>query len=104
MAEAGVAVVRPFMKDPVDKGFLSALFAATSGRVGDEQINGVYVVPECKVTGAEQPCQGRGAAQAAVGCVEGEAGRCAKFERASIDEGIADIRRVILDYKLRAGV
>lgn len=51
MAEAGVAVVHPFMKGPVDKGFLSALFAATSGRVGDEQINGVYVVPECKVTG-----------------------------------------------------
>ncbi|KAI7777744.1 hypothetical protein LA080_003091 [Diaporthe eres] len=50
MAKAGVAVVRPFMRDPVDEGYRSALFAATSRRAGEEQIEGAHVVPDCKVT------------------------------------------------------
>jgi WW domain-containing oxidoreductase len=50
VAKAGVAVIRPFMKDPVDEGCRPALFAATSRRVGEEHIDGAYVVPDCKVT------------------------------------------------------
>lgn len=50
MAKAAVAVIRPFMKDPVDEGCRPMLFAATSSRVGEERIDGAYVVPDCKVT------------------------------------------------------
>ncbi|KAK2603177.1 hypothetical protein N8I77_009655 [Diaporthe amygdali] len=50
MAKAAVAVIRPFMKDPVDEGCRPMLFAATSSRVGEEKIDGAYVVPDCKVT------------------------------------------------------
>ncbi|KAL1871089.1 putative secondary metabolism biosynthetic enzyme [Diaporthe australafricana] len=50
MAKAAVAAIRPFMKDPVDEGCRPALFAATSGRVVEEKIDGAYIVPDCKVT------------------------------------------------------
>ncbi|KAF4541049.1 Oxidoreductase [Lasiodiplodia theobromae] len=49
MGKVGVAVVRPFMKDPVDQGCRSALFAATSEDVMREGMQGVYVVPDRKV-------------------------------------------------------
>ena len=46
----GVKAVRPFMKDPVDEGCRPALFAATANDVVDEQLDGVYIVPDRKVT------------------------------------------------------
>lgn len=39
----GVKAVRPFLKDPVDEGCRSALFAATSEDVVREKIQGQYV-------------------------------------------------------------
>ena len=39
----GVKAVRPFMKDPIDEGCRSALFAATSEDVVTEGIQGQYV-------------------------------------------------------------
>lgn len=48
--KVAVAVLRPLMKDPVDQGCRPALFAATSHDVGKEQLDGVYVVPDRKVT------------------------------------------------------
>ncbi|KAI8941953.1 hypothetical protein NX059_000065 [Plenodomus lindquistii] len=46
----GVAVVRPFMKDPVSQGCRPAVFAATSDDVVKEQIQNSYIVPDKKVT------------------------------------------------------
>lgn len=43
VAKVGVAAIRPFMKDPVDEGCRSALFAATSEDVAHEKIQGQYV-------------------------------------------------------------
>lgn len=43
-------MVYPFMKDPVDGGCRSALFATRSRRVGEEQIEGAHVVTDGKVT------------------------------------------------------
>lgn len=43
MAKAGVAAIRPFMKDPVDEGCRPALFAATSEDVVKDSIQGQYV-------------------------------------------------------------
>ena len=42
-AKIGVKAVRPFMKDPVDEGCRSGLFAATSEDVVTEKIQGQYV-------------------------------------------------------------
>ena len=42
-ALVGVKVIRPFLKDPVDEGCRSALFAATSEDVAKEGIQGQYV-------------------------------------------------------------
>ena len=42
-AKIGVKAVRPFMKDPVDEGCRSGLFAATSEDVVTEQIQGQFV-------------------------------------------------------------
>lgn len=42
-AKIGVKAVRPFLKDPVDEGCRSALFAATSEDVVTEKIQGQYV-------------------------------------------------------------
>ena len=39
----GVKAVRPFLKDPVDEGCRSGLFAATSEDVVTEKIQGQYV-------------------------------------------------------------
>ncbi|KAL8894033.1 MAG: hypothetical protein Q9192_004689 [Flavoplaca navasiana] len=48
--KAGVAAIRPFLKDPVDEGCRSGLFAATSEDVVKEKLQGVYIVPDRKVT------------------------------------------------------
>ncbi|KAJ4294076.1 hypothetical protein N0V90_007765 [Kalmusia sp. IMI 367209] len=50
LGKIGVAAVRPFLGDPVDKGCRSALFATTSPDIVQEQIQGAYIVPDCKVT------------------------------------------------------
>ena len=46
----GVKAVRPFLKDPIDEGCRSALFAATAEEVVTEGLQGVYIVPDRKVT------------------------------------------------------
>lgn len=50
LGKIGVKAVQPFMKDPVDEGCRPALFAATSGDVVKERIQGEYIVPDRKVT------------------------------------------------------
>lgn len=50
IGKIGVAVVRPFMKDPVAQGCRPALFAATSEDVVKDKIQGQYIVPDKKVT------------------------------------------------------
>ncbi|KAF2774565.1 NAD(P)-binding protein [Teratosphaeria nubilosa] len=50
MGKIGVAAVKPFMKDPIDEGCRPALFATTSEDVVKEDLDGVYVVPDRKVT------------------------------------------------------
>lgn len=50
LGKVGVAVVKPLMKDPIDKGCRPALFAVTSGKIVKEKIQGAYIVPDCKVT------------------------------------------------------
>lgn len=50
LGKIGVKVARPFMKDPVDDGCRSMLFAATSPAVVEENIDGQYIVPDRKVT------------------------------------------------------
>lgn len=50
LGKIGVAVTRPFMKDPVKEGCKPALFAATSEDVVKEKIQGQYIVPDRKAT------------------------------------------------------
>jgi WW domain-containing oxidoreductase len=50
LGKIGVAVARPLMKDPVDEGCRSALFAATSEDIVKEKVQGAYIVPDRKVT------------------------------------------------------
>lgn len=50
LGKVGVAVVKPFMKDPVDEGCRPALFAATSDEIVKNKIQGAYIVPDRKVT------------------------------------------------------
>ncbi|KAI4098508.1 MAG: hypothetical protein LQ339_006386 [Xanthoria mediterranea] len=50
IGKIGVKAIRPFMKDPVDQGCRSALFAATSEDVVKEKLQGQYIVPDRKVT------------------------------------------------------
>ena len=45
----GVEAVRPFLKDPIDEGCRSALFAATSEEIVTEKLQGAYIVPDKKV-------------------------------------------------------
>lgn len=49
LGKIGVAVVRPFMKDPVDQGCRPILFAATSPAIPDEKIDGCYIVPDANI-------------------------------------------------------
>lgn len=53
----GVAVVRPFLKDPTDKGCRPALFAAASEDIIKEGIQGGYIVPDRKVTDPSKQAQ-----------------------------------------------
>ncbi|KAK5117894.1 hypothetical protein LTR85_008668 [Meristemomyces frigidus] len=50
LGKIGVKVVRPFMKDPEDEGCRPALFAATAPEVVSEKLDGVYIIPDRKVT------------------------------------------------------
>lgn len=50
MGKLGVKSVRPFMKDPVDQGCRSALFAVASEDVAKEKIDGQYIIPDRKVS------------------------------------------------------
>ncbi|CAK4030810.1 Hypothetical predicted protein [Lecanosticta acicola] len=50
LGKIGVKAVRPFMKEPLDEGCRSALFAATSAKVDEEKIDGQYLVPDGKVS------------------------------------------------------
>lgn len=50
MGKIGVKAVKPFMKSPTEEGCRPALFAATSPEVIKEKLDGVYVVPDRKVT------------------------------------------------------
>ncbi|KAJ6788379.1 hypothetical protein PWT90_04639 [Aphanocladium album] len=56
LGNIGVVTVRPFPKDPVDEGCRPMLFATTSNAVGIEQIDGGYIVPDCKVTEPSSKC------------------------------------------------
>jgi WW domain-containing oxidoreductase len=57
MGKVGVAVVKPFMKDPVDEGCRPALFATTSEDIVKEKIQGQYIVPDRKVTEPSKQAQ-----------------------------------------------
>ena len=50
LGKVGVKATRPFMKDPVEEGCRSALFAATGTEVLGDGISGGYIVPDMKVT------------------------------------------------------
>ena len=50
MGKLGVKAARTAMKDSIDEGCRSALFAATSKEVSSAPIDGEYIVPDCKVT------------------------------------------------------
>ncbi|KAF2835278.1 NAD(P)-binding protein [Patellaria atrata CBS 101060] len=47
LGNIGIKSIKPFMKDPVDKGCRSALFAATSPDIVKEKIQGDYVSGGC---------------------------------------------------------
>jgi NAD(P)-dependent dehydrogenase (short-subunit alcohol dehydrogenase family) len=49
LGKAGVAAVRPFMKDPVSQGCRPALFATASQDIVTEKIQNSYIVPDKKV-------------------------------------------------------
>ncbi|RYO84127.1 hypothetical protein DL766_001857 [Monosporascus sp. MC13-8B] len=49
-SKLGIKAIRPFMKDPVDEGCRSILFAATSNAISEEKIDGQYIVRDRKVT------------------------------------------------------
>ncbi|KAF2821452.1 NAD(P)-binding protein [Ophiobolus disseminans] len=57
LGKIGVAVVRPFMKDPVDEGCRPALFAATSLDIVKDQVQNSYIVPDRKVTEVSSQAQ-----------------------------------------------
>ncbi|KAL3496035.1 hypothetical protein BJX62DRAFT_194857 [Aspergillus germanicus] len=57
VGKVGVAVVRPFMKDPVDQGCRPALFAATSEDVVKDAVQGQYIVPDRKPTSPSSDAQ-----------------------------------------------
>lgn len=50
LGKIGVKAARPFMKDPIDDGCRSMLFAATSPDIVKEAIDGEYIVPDRKVS------------------------------------------------------
>ena len=58
--KVGVAIVRPFMTDPVKTGCRSALFAATSEDVVKESINAQYIVPDREIKSVTKQAQDKG--------------------------------------------
>lgn len=50
LGKIGVVLASPLLKDPVDSGCRSALWAATSKEVVEGNVRGAYVVPDKKVT------------------------------------------------------
>ncbi|KAL3474808.1 hypothetical protein BJX99DRAFT_231005 [Aspergillus californicus] len=57
LGTVGVALVRPFMKDPVDQGCRPALFAATGEDVVKDAIQGQYIIPDRKPTSPSSEAQ-----------------------------------------------
>jgi len=60
LGKIGVAVARPFMKDPVDEGCRPMLFAATANDIvslADDMYDGSYIVPDCKVSDISKQAQ-----------------------------------------------
>ncbi|KAI0428287.1 NAD(P)-binding protein [Xylaria sp. FL1042] len=57
LGRIGVKAVRPFMKEPVDEGCRSILFAAMSDDVVKQQINGEYIAPDRKITSPSDQAQ-----------------------------------------------
>ncbi|KAL3457174.1 hypothetical protein BJX64DRAFT_280845 [Aspergillus heterothallicus] len=57
LGKVGVAVVRPFMKDPIDQGCRAALFAATGEGIVKDAIQGQYIVPDRKPTSPSSESQ-----------------------------------------------
>lgn len=49
LGTVGVAVARPFMVDPVERGCRPALYAATAEEVVRKGVRGEYIVPDKKV-------------------------------------------------------
>lgn len=50
LGKVGVALVKPFLSDPVKSGCRPALYAATSDEILSEGITGQYIVPDKSVT------------------------------------------------------
>jgi len=63
LGKVGVAIVRPFMTDPVKQGCRSALFAATSEDVVEDKLHGKYIIPDRKVTDPTNQAKDEGLAQ-----------------------------------------
>ena len=59
LGKVGVAIVRPFLTDPVKMGCRSALFAATSPDIVSEGINGQYIVPDRELKSVSKQGQDR---------------------------------------------
>ena len=57
LGKVGVAIVRPFLTDPVKMGCRSALFAATSPDIVSEGINGQYIVPDRELKSVSKQAQ-----------------------------------------------
>jgi WW domain-containing oxidoreductase len=57
MGKIGAEMVKPFMKDPVQSGCRSALFAATSEDIITDSIRGQYIVPDRQVTAPSSRAQ-----------------------------------------------
>lgn len=64
VGKIGVAIIRPFMTDPVKVGCRSALFAATSDDVIKGNINAQYIVPDCEVKSVSKQGQDEGLQEA----------------------------------------
>ncbi|KAI2635985.1 hypothetical protein GGS21DRAFT_514037 [Xylaria nigripes] len=57
LSKIGIAAIKPFLKDPVDEGCRSILFAATSAAVPRDKIDGQYIVPDRKITAPSKQAQ-----------------------------------------------
>ncbi|KAI9804553.1 MAG: hypothetical protein M1825_001453 [Sarcosagium campestre] len=56
-ADIAVKAIRPFMKDAVEEGCRSILFASTSPAIVNEKIQGSYIIPDRKVTSPSSQAQ-----------------------------------------------